>query len=895
MRSSVLLSTRKIITPSQAIGVVVFIFGLTVFISWLLEIDDPRWVFAVLYQTHANTAAALSLLALALITNRRVRPRLGRFAFLISLAAFIFGTSALFEYLSGRDFWINQLFSGARMDGAYARRMSPVTAVAITLLAAAQWLALSQRRVSVIAAQSLCMVSTAIATATLLAYVYRASSLLYLADFVPMAFATAAAVQLLSLGTLLIHADSGLIAPLTSKTMTSKMGRRLLLSAWLALPVLSWLSLEGQSRNMFGPQFGVAVLVTVGLAMLSALILWHTATAELGERRVQYLNRIYSVLSEVNSLIVRVTDRTQLFQEASRIAVQRGGFPRAWFGIVNSDNNAVELVAWQDAAHSNPTPTNLGDRLSLKQSDGELSPIARAIHGCMPVISNDVVADKAHPFRSELLADGIRSLAIFPLILNGKPIGIFKLHAEMPNFFHDEEMRLLSEMAGDIVFAMNNLEQRRTLDHLAYFDSLTNLANARLFEERVSQTIDNATRQCSPLALIVFDIISFRLVNEVHGRQVGDQVLQQLAQRLLQCSSESRSSRLGSNLFALVVPGIATEPLLVKEYERLMGCCFGEAFSVSERVISLTARSGIAILHADGKVAKTLLDHAESALRAASASGELYRFYDPASNERNAVRLDLQARLTRALAQSEFVLYYQIKVDARSMEPCGAEALLRWHDVAMEPVSPCTFVPILEEIGLIGKVGAWALRQASSDSSRVIQPFCQGFRISVNVSASQLLEPDFVEKVQLAFGDYAYKAEIDLELTESLVMRDIEGSIVKLRRLRELGIKIAIDDFGTGYSSMAYLARLPLDYLKIDRAFVTGLPHDRESVTVISSIIGLGHALGLQVIAEGVEDEAQATLLASLGCDQLQGYYFSKPEPLAAMLVRLNVAAPVVM
>ena len=892
MRFPFLLPSRRGISSPQAFGLVVLTFGLTVCISWLLGINDPKWLFAVLHQTHASTATALSLLALGLIYNERLFPQARRLASLVTLVALSFSAGILFEYLSGRDLWLDQLFIKAGMNGAYAKRMSPVTAVALTLLGTAQWLALSQRRARVIAAQSLCLASMAIATATLLAYVYHASSLLYLADFVPMAFATAAAVQLLSLGILLAHPDSGLLAPLMSRTMTSKMGRRLLLSAWFALPVLAWCSLEGQSRNLFGPQFGTAVLVTVGLAMLSALILWHTATAELGERRVQYLNRTYSVLSEVNALIVRVTDRTQLFQEASQIAVRRGGFPRAWFGIVNSDNNVVELVAWEDAARQHPMPTKLGDRLSLKQIDGELSPIARAIHSGKPVVSNDIVADKTHPFRSELLADGIRSLAIFPLILSGKPIGIFKLHAEIPNFFHDEEMRLLSEMAGDIVFAMNNLEQRQTLNHLAYFDSLTNLANARLFEERLSQAIDNATRQRSALALIVFDIISFRLVNEVHGRQAGDYVLRQLSQRLVDCSSEARSSRLGSNLFALVIPGIATESGLVKEYERLMACCFGDAFSVSEHRISLTVRCGIAILHGNGR-AKTLLDQAESALRAAGSSGELYRFYDPASNERNAVRLDLQARLTRALAQSEFVLHYQIKVDARSMEPCGAEALLRWSDSATGPVSPCVFVPILEEIGLIGKVGAWALRQASSDSSRVIQPFCQGFRISVNVSASQLLEPDFVEKVQLAFGDYVFTAELDLELTESLVMRDIDASIGKLRRLRELGIKIAIDDFGTGYSSMAYLAKLPLDYLKIDRAFVTGLPHDKESITVISSIIGLGHALGLQVIAEGVEHEAQAMLLASLGCDQLQGYFFAKPEPLAAMLARLNVAAPV--
>jgi len=895
MRSIALISVKNLIHISRAIAALVFTLVLLSFISWLFEINSGSGLLPALRHMKATTAVALSLLAMGLIIiSRHGRKRhLGRFSALISLAVLCLSFSAFFQYISGQDWGFAQFFAEDRTSATDPGRMSPVTAVTIAFLAIAQWLGGSRRNSRVIAAQFLCILTMAIATASLLAYAFHASPLLQLADFVPMAFGTALATQLLSFGTLLIRADSGLTAPLTGPTAASKMGRRLLLSAWTALPVMSWFSLQGQEKNMFGPQLGGALLVTVGLAMLSALIIWHTANAEVAERRVQYLNRIYSVLSEVNSLIMRVTDRTQLFQEASRIAVERGGFPRAWFGIVNSDNNSVELVAWHDAMQTLSTPTRLGGRLSLSKNDGQLSPIARTVHGGMPFISNDILSDKEHPFRSELLADGIRSLAIFPLTLNGTTIGIFKLHAEIPNFFHEQEIRLLSEMTGDIVFAINNLEQRRILDHLAYFDSLTGLANARLFEERLHQVIEHATPQCSPVALIVFDIIAFRLVNEVHGRQVGDHVLHQLAQRLLKCSGESRSGRLGSNLFAVVIPGVDTESALVHEMERLRECCFGDPFFGSEHSILLTARTGIAILHDDGELAKTLINNAESALRAAGACGDLYRFYNPASNERNAVRLDLQARLTRAVAQSEFVLHYQVKIDARSMKPCGAEALLRWNDPATGPVSPATFVPILEEIGLIGKVGTWALRQASNDSSRAIQPYSPGFRISVNVSAAQLLEPDFVEKVQLAFGDYIHTAELDLELTESLVMRDIDASIVKLRRLRALGLRIAIDDFGTGYSSMAYLAKLPLDYLKIDRAFVTGLPHDQESITIISSIIGLGHALGLDVIAEGVEQEAQAQLLASLGCDQLQGYYFGKPEPLAMMLARLDLTMPV--
>lgn len=275
------------------------------------------------------------------------------------------------------------------------------------------------------------------------------------------------------------------------------------------------------------------------------------------------------------------------------------------------------------------------------------------------------------------------------------------------------------------------------------------------------------------------------------------------------------------------------------------------------------------------------VESAEGALDAARSTGQSHRFHDSDSNRTNRERLELHSLLLSALQRSEFSLHYQLKMDCRELRPCGAEALLRWENSALGAVAPSRFVPVLEGTGLIGAVGECALRRAALDRVQHIQAIHPGFRIAVNVSAAQLLAPNFVETVQRALGEHLLAvAQIDLELTESLVMTDIAGSIDKLHQLREQGVKIAVDDFGAGYSSLIYLAKLPVDYLKIDQAFVKGLPQDRESVTIISSIIGLGHALGLQVIAEGVETQAQADLLVALGCDQIQGYYFAKPQPL---------------
>ena len=397
------------------------------------------------------------------------------------------------------------------------------------------------------------------------------------------------------------------------------------------------------------------------------------------------------------------------------------------------------------------------------------------------------------------------------------------------------------------------------------------------------------------LAVMVIDLIAFKAINEAFGRNVGDETLKEVARRMTDAGGDMSNSRLGSNLFAIYLHGVDSDIALVREIERIDDACFGRHFGILGHHFALSARTGIAILGRDGEDARTLLNNAEAALATARFTGQRYRFHDRYSNERNTERLALQTALVYGLDNQEFELHYQIKVSSKDFAICGAEALLRWNSRSLGKVEPSRFVPLLEETGLIHRIGQWALRQASIDNRQHASRLLPGCRIAVNVSTAQLMQHDFVDTVISALGEYVTMADIDLELTESLVMTDVEESINKLRRLRNLGIRIAIDDFGTGYSSMAYLAKLPLDYLKIDRSFINGLPDDQECITVISSIISLGHALGLQIIAEGIEHPAQAELLASLGCDQLQGYLFGKAVPLAEFLDKLGAPDATVM
>ena len=872
-------------------GALVLPGALAVLAAWMLGWDAyPGWRVQLL-PMKSNAALGLALLACVMMLGAYPAPRPChvRTAYWGGIAAvMLIAGITLYEHATGVDAGIDQLLAADEGTLRAPGRMMPLTAMSLLVLALAMAASRARARwLGLNTPQCLSVATAAVAVVALLAHLYKAPGIAQLGAHVPMPLGGALGVLLLSLGTAALRRDAGVFAAVRGNGTAARVGRRLLALVCVMLPLLAWLRLHGQTVQLYSTEFGIALVVTVSLIMMCALILASTAVVGRAHTRVEYLNRVYSILSDTNALIVRADSQAQLLEEASRIAVERGGFPRAWFGLVDADGSSVRLVAGQDAMQPGAC---LQRRLSLCKIEAGYGPIARAVHEGRPVISNDVAADDGNPCRDELLAHGIQSYAVLPLRVDGRVIGIFKLHAEAPHFFHAGEMRLLTELAGDIGFAIKHLEQRRQLDHLAYFDTLTGLANARLLEERLQQAIEHAGRHGGTPAVIVLDVVGVNAVNQAFGRQAGDDALKTLALRLADACGEARCGRLGASLFAVLVPDTATETALVAEFERLSASCLGHAFYTHGDTFALAARAGIAMPGRQAASARTLLQQAESAAQAARADGQRYRFYDPSSNHRNAERIRLHAHLSHALAAAEFTMHYQVKVDARTHAPCGAEALLRWHSRDIGTVPPAKFIPVLEDTGLINPVGAWALRQAAQDSGGQVQARHPGLRIAVNVSAAQLQQPDFVETVEAALGAHPELAGIDLELTESMIMTDIEATVDKLRRLRAMGVRIALDDFGTGYSSMAYLARLPLDYLKIDRAFVAGLPGDAESVTIISSIIGLGHALGLQVIAEGIEHAEQAALLARLGCDQLQGYYFGRPEPLAALVARLDSA-----
>jgi diguanylate cyclase (GGDEF)-like protein len=497
-----------------------------------------------------------------------------------------------------------------------------------------------------------------------------------------------------------------------------------------------------------------------------------------------------------------------------------------------------------------------------------------------PAISNDIMADASlAPLHDDFRALGLRSQGCFPLLVDQRAIGVMTLCSVELDAFDDDEVRLLLELAGDIAFAFDHIRKDERLNHLAYYDALTGLANASLLNERLAQTIVSAGDEQLMLALALIDVERFKTINDTFGRHCGDALLTQIAGRLSE-GPDTRTpvARIGADHFAIVIPDARDEAsvarLLTEQYRR----CFVPPFQVGGHELRIAAKIGIALYPNDGRDAEALHRNAEAALNKAKLSSERVLFYDPRMTEAVAEKLALENKLRLALERREFVLHYQPKVDVDSRCIEGVEALIRWNAPGIGLVPPLKFIPLLEETGLIVDVGLWALRRAALDHRAWRDQGLAAPRIAVNVSAVQLRRPDFVATVEALLKQHAGQPHgIDIELTESLIMEDIEANIASLHALRALGMQLAIDDFGTGYSSLAYLAKLPAQALKIDRTFIMTMLDEPDNMTLVSTMISLAHSLRMKVIAEGVETEEQAKMLRLLRCDQIQGYLVSRP------------------
>ncbi|MGE5470189.1 MAG: putative bifunctional diguanylate cyclase/phosphodiesterase [Bacteroidota bacterium] len=436
------------------------------------------------------------------------------------------------------------------------------------------------------------------------------------------------------------------------------------------------------------------------------------------------------------------------------------------------------------------------------------------------------------------------------------------------------------------VGVLNDVTERKEaeeqLAYLAHHDSLTGLPNRIHFDRRLQVALDRAAPG-NGFALCFIDLDRFKLINDSLGHGAGDAVLREVARRLQAvCRNADTLARLAGDEFVILLDGMGDTGAAAGIAARVLKT-LARPVSAGGREIDVGASLGLALFPGDGSDIETLLRNADAAMYAAKAAGRnTFRFYDEAMNRRAMQRLALETDLRRALARQQFELFYQPQIRAADGSLAGVEALLRWHHPERGLVSPVEFIPVAEELGIIAELGEWALHEAARQMVDWRRRGIAVPRTAVNLSPRQFHDPDLagrLERILAAAG--APSAWIELEITESAAMQNPERAVEVLRHLRERGLQVAMDDFGTGHSSLAMLRTLPLNVLKLDRSFVQHLPESETDAAVASAVVTLARRLGLSIVAEGVETEAQAQFLAGLGCEVLQGFLFSRPLPAA--------------
>jgi diguanylate cyclase (GGDEF)-like protein/PAS domain S-box-containing protein len=421
------------------------------------------------------------------------------------------------------------------------------------------------------------------------------------------------------------------------------------------------------------------------------------------------------------------------------------------------------------------------------------------------------------------------------------------------------------------------------IEQQANYDMLTGLANRSLLNERLQQAIFTATRHGTRLGVVFIDLDRFKYINDSLGHHVGDELLVAMAERLKASVRESDTvARLGGDEFVLLINGQNDPESMAIVLERML-LDISEPWTIAQGDFNVTCSIGVALFPDDGHSAEVLLKHADSAMYRAKEKGRNnFQFFTAELNALITERLEMENRLRRALERDQFTLHYQPRIDMRTQELIGAEALLRWQPAEGEEITPSRFIPVAEEIGLLAPIGKWVLRTACRQNKQWQDAGLQPFAISVNVSPRQFRQDSFVATVTEILRETGLEARyLEIELTESAVMQDVEQFIAMLGELSDLGVQITLDDFGAGYSSLSYLKRLPVDRLKVDRSFVQDIATDADDATIVRTIIALGHNLGMKVVAEGVESAEQLEFLRINDCDELQGYYFAKPVPAA--------------
>ena len=622
----------------------------------------------------------------------------------------------------------------------------------------------------------------------------------------------------------------------------------------------------------------VRMRVRTHLSLVRATLLeCYVRQLEVERAKTARLSRIYAVLSDTNSSIVRIHEPQALLEAACQIVVDQGGFGIAWIAMQTPGNKNLLLAASKGVA-ADLLQASLGPVLEPVLL-GPGVPLQVLQTGKF-AFCNEVRASTYHDRAGQdALNRGYRSIVGLPLCRMDSIAGVMVLYAREANYFDDQELKLLSDLAGDISFGLQAIENEQRAKFLSYYDALTALPNVTLFLDRLEQLVQAARRAGNGVFIIAINLDRFKQLNDGFGRHIGDQVLRIVGKRLGEGLSRPCSvARISADNFVVMgEQGISQNlSLFCEEIIRLLH----EPVALDKQNLFLSVRMGIASFPYDADTAESLFKNAEAALKQTKEQRARFMFYSAEINARMAQKIELENLLKVALANKQFALDYQPKVDLESGRIVGAEALIRWRRPLRGIVPPVEFIPLAEECGLIVPIGEWVIQTVCQQQAAWMHEGVQIVPVALNLSSQQFREGNVQETVQTALHDNQLEsAWLELELTESLVMQNPEEAEVTMHAFRDMGLSLSLDDFGTGYSSLAYLKRFPFNTVKIDRAFVTDITQNPEDAAIASAIIGMAHSLHMHVIAEGVETLEQLLFLRARHCDHMQGYYFSRPIP----------------
>ncbi|MCP3463803.1 GAF domain-containing protein [Bradyrhizobium sp. CCGUVB23] len=617
------------------------------------------------------------------------------------------------------------------------------------------------------------------------------------------------------------------------------------------------------------------------------------------EEQKERLTLMFAALSATNEAIMRAKSRAELYELVCQAAVLGGKFTSTTIALASADSDQLEIVA--TAGPSSETTRNV--RLSIDAA----RPEGRGMSGTafrtrQPCISNDYLNDdRVAAFHAIVRNDRARSGAAFPLIAHDQAVGVMIYMSTEHAAFTGEFVELLQRLADNVSFAMENFDRAdeknkadERIEYLASHDSLTNLPNRETFNGLLRAAIDTALRHEHRFALLFIDLDRFKVINDSLGHEAGDLLLLEVADRLRSALRASDVvARLGGDEFVVILDQCGE----IDDVQRIatgLLTALAQPMELAGHECHTTASIGIAMYPANGADAQTLTKNADMAMYLAKEDGKNgYRFFSKEVKTQSIERLSLESALRRALEREQFALNYQPKVDIETGQITGVEALLRWTHPELGSISPAQFIPLAEETGLIVPIGRWVLKEACAQAMAWQRRGLLPLSMAVNLSPRQFADEHLLQDVDEALAASGMSPVLlQLEVTESMMMRNVGRALKVLDAIQSRGIRLAIDDFGTGYSSMSLMKHFPIDTIKIDRSFVRDLPHDSEDQAIAQAIISMGKALGMTVVAEGVENAEQEAFLRTHGCDEMQGYLIAKPLPARQMAELLRPTAP---